>query len=513
MLLAVPRSVDGVVRGSPQSTDKVSLSNSFKLFSPGQPSVTSNQKTTSSATNPGKEDASNFITKTNDSRTLVRNVCTEVEKSEDNNLFKSSCSTKVVKSCDTILDKQKVPMVNDIKEVVTGRPWSKRSTIFARGPSITIGMVLRALNWLPVSLINCADRLVASYNSPLFDEAWKLCNSIFKLPQGFLQKHNTLDLIERCEERFLPRWPVCPGPLARLGNQLLVRPRAAHNLNNCHPSMLQVYNTVCDLGVPNYRGAKVPINPMCDRAKWSEYLRGYDDLQEIDFLTYGWPAGYESTNCPVLGLDNHSSSLSHPKEVQSYIDKEMNYKAICGPFKEPPFDWFRTNPLMVRPKKEEGKFRVILDLSFPCGMSVNSFIPRLSFDGAPYKLRLPTALDFAEIISSFGHGCYISKLDLSRAYRQLPCDPLDWPLLGLQWDGNYYIDCKVPFGLRHGAQYFERITTAVCYAAKQKFQAALEAYIDDMGGGTPGDLECAERQFKQVCSLIEDLGLLLALEK
>ena len=80
---------------------------------------------------------------------------------------------------------------------------------------------------------------------------------------------------------------------------------------------------------------------------------------------------------------------------------------------------------MVRPKKEVGKYRVILDLSYPCGMSVNYFIPRLSFDGAPYKLRLLTALDLAELIANYGRNCFLYKLDLSRAYRQLPGDPMD----------------------------------------------------------------------------------------
>ena len=57
-------------------------------------------------------------------------------------------------------------------------------------------------------------------------------------------------------------------------------------------------------------------------------------------------------------------------------------------------------------------------------MPVNSYIPRLSFDGSPYKVRLPTALDMAEMIARLGRSLYIYKLDLSRAYRQLPFDPL-----------------------------------------------------------------------------------------
>ena len=208
---------------------------------------------------------------------------------------------------------------------------------------------------------------------------------MYRLPQGFLQKHNNTDLVERCDEKLLPKWPVCPGPLARMSRQLLVRPNVTDMLVRSSPILVDIYNKVVSYGVPNYGGARVPINPNCDVNKWSDYLRGYDDFQVIQFRTYGWPAGYESMEIPVVGLSNHLSSSLHPEEVSKYLQKEIEHNAIWGPFKSNPFNWFRTNPLMVRPKKEEGKYRVILDLSFPCCMSVNSFIPRLSFDGAPYK--------------------------------------------------------------------------------------------------------------------------------
>ena len=119
----------------------------------------------------------------------------------------------------------------------------------------------------------------------------------------------------------------------------------------------------------------------------------------------------------------------------------------------------------------------------------------------------------AEIIAKLGKNCYIYKLDLSRAYRQLPCDPLDWPLLGIEWDENFYVDTKVPFGLRHGAQYCERVTSAVCYAAKQRHDADVVAYIDDMGGGAPDDLDYATKQFNAVCNTVTEMGLSLAPEK
>ena len=100
----------------------------------------------------------------------------------------------------------------------------------------------------------------------------------------------------------------------------------------------------------------------------------------IDLLKLGRPAGYESMIQARLDLPNHSSGKDHPDQVSEYLAKEVKLGAMVSPFTSP-FEWIWTNPVMVQPKKEEGKFRVILDLSFPNGNSVNGYIPRLSNDG------------------------------------------------------------------------------------------------------------------------------------
>ena len=86
-------------------------------------------------------------------------------------------------------------------------------------------------------------------------------------------------------------------------------------------------------------------------------------------------------------------------------------------------------------------------------------------------------------------------------------------MLGFEWDGHYFIDTKIPFGLRHGAQYCERVTTAVCHAAKVQVGADVAAYIDDMGGVAPDDEEFAKKQFRAVCNTVTSLGLDLAPDK
>ena len=88
---------------------------------------------------------------------------------------------------------------------------------------------------------------------------------------------------------------------------------------------------------------------------------------------------------------------------------------------------------MTCPKTGSDELRVILDLSFPKGSRVNGGIPK---ERAPFKLRLPSPLQRRRMMLALGKGCKLFKIDLSRAYRQLRSDLLDWPLLGIELGGG-----------------------------------------------------------------------------
>ena len=53
----------------------------------------------------------------------------------------------------------------------------------------------------------------------------------------------------------------------------------------------------------------------------------------------------------------------------------------------------------------------------------------------------------------------------------------------------------------------ERVTAAICNAVEIVCQASVEAYIDDMGGAAPNDLEVATIHYNSVCKVICDMGL------
>ena len=107
------------------------------------------------------------------------------------------------------------------------------------------------------------------------------------------------------------------------------------------------------------------------------YLKDYPSPDK-DFLLQGLEYGFRipfEGPLPPLSVRNHNSVLSNPEVVSEMIDKEIAMGRVAGPFPSPPLINFHTSPLGLVAKKEPGKYRIIHDLSFPEGQSVNSGIP------------------------------------------------------------------------------------------------------------------------------------------
>ena len=77
------------------------------------------------------------------------------------------------------------------------------------------------------------------------------------------------------------------------------------------------------------------------------------------------------------------------------------------------------SPLNSVPKQDSAERRIILDLSWPAGTSVNDGISSSSYLGEDISLTYPTVDSIASLIWSVGTGCLLDKRDLKRAYRQL----------------------------------------------------------------------------------------------
>lgn len=267
-----------------------------------------------------------------------------------------------------------------------------------------------------------------------------------------------------------------------------------------------IYDAVHSTGLPNYLSARIPLPHGLNMPVWRSYLQCYDqDPLLCDFLEFGWPINYTSDTPPTPVTANHGSALAFPRDVQAYLDRERSLSALLGPFSQQPFSpCFQTSALMTRPKKNSTERRIILDLSWPLLHSVNAGIPRDTYCGVPYKLRLPTADDAIALIHKHGPRCFMYSVDLARAYRQLRSDPLDWPLLGISWEDSYYVDISIPFGIRWGAMATQRMSQGICYIMNMENHDIMP-YIDDFFGVEP-TYDAAQIAFSSIQGLLSELG-------
>ena len=104
----------------------------------------------------------------------------------------------------------------------------------------------------------------------------------------------------------------------------------------------------------------------------SQYMSGYDQTAAamLERFTHGFPLQQK-----LRFTQFHCSALPAATVVYVKLQKEIGWGRMAGPFKKT-FPDFHASPLDLIPKHEPGKFRLIRDLSFPCGDSINCYTVR-----------------------------------------------------------------------------------------------------------------------------------------
>ena len=125
---------------------------------------------------------------------------------------------------------------------------------------------------------------------------------------------------------------------------------------------------------------------------------------------------YTAETFPTSLSSNHPSAVDFADHVEHYINTELGYHAIAGPFSTNPLHQpLVCSPLQTVPKWGSTQRRVMMDLSYPPHSSVNCRIAAFSYLNEPYKLRLPGIDRLCQFILQHGCGCLLYKKDLRRA--------------------------------------------------------------------------------------------------
>ena len=194
------------------------------------------------------------------------------------------------------------------------------------------------------------------------------------------------------------------------------------------------------------------------------------------------------------------------------MQKELELGGIIGPLKHPPFrQWCHLSPLMTRPKSDPSQRRVITNLTFPSDKSVNAFIRKHTVMGVSNTHCLPLIDSVVRCINEIGPGAVMFTLDVARAFKNFTTCPLDWPLLAIRWQDQYYMDLTMPFGSRASSAHMQRVAEAIVAILAKKGLTAF-MYFDDMIVVSP-DHDTASKQYIVARDLLVELGLPEAIEK
>ena len=195
----------------------------------------------------------------------------------------------------------------------------------------------------------------------------------------------------------------------------------------------------------------------------------YHDSHLLDYLKFGFPLGLHNRKGirstfvmplvtiiqPQLMQTRLISSLIKNCKEESYLDRLMRNHILnlLGP------------PLMTRPKGD-GR-HVILDLSYGEN-SVNNATDRDHFDGDDFTLTLPSLANLLPALRELGSDVRLYKIDISRAFRNVPVVPGDSTHLGIKWKDKYYVEKFLAFGAVHGTGIFQKITDFVRFILAQE---------------------------------------------
>ena len=201
--------------------------------------------------------------------------------------------------------------------------------------------------------------------------------------------------------------------------------------------------------------------------------------------------------------------LQNPSVVENHMATEVSAGRLVSPIADPLTPCVHVSPLGLVPKSHQVNWwRMIVDLSFPHGNSVNDGIPP-----ELCSLAYASVDDAVEHIPQLGRSTQLVKMDLKDAYRMVPVHPHDQSLLGISWQGRTYIDWALPFGLRSAPKLFSAVADAIAWVLHCQGVCYQLHYLDDfLFLGAPATSE-ATATLSLVTNVFQHLGIPVATHK
>ena len=242
-------------------------------------------------------------------------------------------------------------------------------------------------------------------------------------------------------------------------------------------------------------------------------LEGFDQVKK-GYVVNGFKEGFrldfdesDQPSTPSLSTYNHASAIRRADVVSQKLSAEVAAGRMIGPSPTPLYSDQHNSPLALVEKKKPGSYRLIHNLSFPAGSSVNDQISK--YKGSVRYQRIDDAIDS---ILELGPGCVLSKSDLEHAFKIIPVHGLDVPKLGIYWEGSFWCDLTLPMGCRTSCRIFEEFSSALEWILKNKGKLDHTHHVldDFLLVSLP---ELADQQLSIFLSICKYLGIPVVVEK
>ena len=166
--------------------------------------------------------------------------------------------------------------------------------------------------------------------------------------------------------------------------------------------------------------ASVSITSPLQWRVWDEALRDHPDQRFRSYIVTGlrdgFRIGFQGARSGCTVTKNMRSAEEKADVISRYLQEECASGRVLGPLNE---DFSNLGVMVNRfgviPKGTSGKWRLIVDLSFPEGNSVNDGI-----DSAFCSLHYVKVDDAAKELFRQGRGSCMAKVDIRSVYRTVP---------------------------------------------------------------------------------------------
>ncbi|XP_077349948.1 uncharacterized protein LOC143998047 [Lithobates pipiens] len=228
----------------------------------------------------------------------------------------------------------------------------------------------------------------------------------------------------------------------------------------------------------------------------SAYLTSHPTPSLSTFLVQGFTHGFHTglVSLPHITHEcqNLRSAATDEQAIDLLLQSELDQDFVIGPFVQPPFNTWRVSPIGLVKGKFSNKLRLVYDLSAPHSSTVpslNSLIPSEEF-----SLKYASVDMAIQVILKTGTGTWLSKADISNAFKLLPIHPSLWCWHGIKWRQRYYFATKLTFGSKSSPWLFDTFAQALAWILLHVAQCQeVIHYLDDFlliesPGSPPQDL-------------------------